>query len=93
MDYLNLVNSFMFTVPIYILLFMLVSVVLLVGIILFWIVNLQFSKVKHPPQLRFIHMSRVIFYPPALGALLSCVPALIVGAVLSFIQTSDYFDK
>lgn len=89
LSYFDLINSLQFTVPIYILLFTFIAIVLILGAIVFWLVNLQFSTFKRPPAIRFMHLARVTFIPPATGALLACVPALLVAAFLQLLQFAD----
>ncbi len=92
LSYFNLINSFQFSIPIYILLFILVSLVLILALIMFWLLNLQFSRIKRPPGLRFSHMARVIFKPPAVGSILGAIPVLIVAGILKMVQDEGFFD-
>lgn len=77
--------------PIYILLFTFVSIILMLLVVVFWLINLQFATYKRPPALRFQHLARVTFVPPTMGALLSSVPAVIVAGFLRFIQQAGLF--
>lgn len=86
LSYFALINSFRFPVPIFILYFMFISLVLILAIIVFWLVNLQFSTYKKPPALRFPHLARVTFLPPATGSLLASIPALLVAGFLYMLQ-------
>lgn len=80
LGYFDLINSFRFSVPIYTLLFALVSAILVLLVAAFWLINLQFATFKRPPALRFTHLARVTFWPPAQGALAAAAPALVVAA-------------
>ena len=79
-------NNFQFSVPIYVLLFNVVAIVLILGVLACWLLTLMCARVKDPPALRFKHLARVTFANPAVGTLLSCVPALIVCAGLRAYQ-------
>ena len=93
LSYFNLINSFQFSTPIYILLFSLVSLVLLFGIIIFWIANLiTLSNYKKPPSVRFYHMASVTFWPPLFGTTLASIPVMIVAGFLKFMQNSTAFE-
>ena len=91
LSYFALINSFQFTLPIYVLLFTFVSIVLMLSVVVFWLANLQFSTFKRPPNLRFSHLARVTFLPPATGAALAAVPSMIVAALLSMLQGASLF--
>lgn len=65
-----------------------VSLILVITIIVFWLINLQFAKIKRPPSLRFKHMAKVVFLPPAYGNLLAAIPVMIVAGCLKFWQGS-----
>jgi len=91
LSYFNLINSFQFSLPIYILLFSLVSLVLILGIVVFWLLNIQCSQYKRPPSIRFFHMAKVTFRPPAIGTTLASVPVGIVAGLLKIMQESDLF--
>jgi hypothetical protein len=54
LSYFNLINNFQFSVPIYIVLFMLISSVIILAIIIFWLITLSFVRRKDPPALRFL---------------------------------------
>mmetsp|Transcript_135 Transcript_135/g.113 ORF Transcript_135/g.113 Transcript_135/m.113 type:complete len:143 (-) Transcript_135:2285-2713(-) len=64
---------------------------LILGVIVFWLLNLQFSPFKRPPALRFLHLARVTFVPPATGAFLASVPAIIVAILLTGFQKAQLF--
>ena len=86
LSYFALINQFGFPMPIYALLFALVSGVLVLTIVAFWLLNLQFSRFKRPPALRFSHLARVAFGPPAVGAAVAAVPTLGVAGAFRFLQ-------
>jgi len=91
LSYFALINSFRFSMPIYALLFALVSTVLVLAVVAFWLLNLQFATFKRPPALRFSHLARVTFVPPAQGALVAAVPALVVAAAFRALQGAQLF--
>ena len=91
LSYFNLINSFQFSVPIYILLFSLVSLVLILGIVVFWLLNIQCSRYKRPPAIRFYHMARVTFLPPILGTTFASLPVGFAAAMLKVLQDSNLF--
>ena len=91
LNFLNLINTFQFAFPIYILLFNLVSLILVLSILTFWMFVLLCSKVKKPPALRFKHISKVTFVAPIVGTLFSCVPAAIVAIVCIMYSRSSLF--
>lgn len=91
LSYFALLNTFQFDMPIYVVLFTFVSLVLVLGIIVFWLVNLQFSTFKRPPNLRFMHLARVTFAPPATGAVLASVPALLAAVGLAAVRGAQLF--
>jgi len=92
LSYFNLINSFQFSLPIYILLFSFVSLILLLGIIIFWLLNIQFcSKVKRPPALRFAHMAKVTFLPPAKGTLAASLPVVAAAFLMKAMQNMEMF--
>lgn len=84
-----MINSFQFGIPIYILLFTFVSIVLVLCVVVFWLINLQFSTFRRPPALRFSHLARVTFVPPATGAAIATVPVLIVAGFLRLLQAQE----
>jgi hypothetical protein len=71
------------------LLFTFVSIVLVLCVVVFWLLNLQFSTFRRPPALRFSHLARVTFVPPATGAAIATVPLLIVAGFLKFLQAKE----
>ena len=77
--------------PIYVLLFNVVAIVLILGVLAFWVINLMCARIKDPPALRFKHLARVTFANPAIGTLLSAVPALMVCVGLRAYQQSTLF--
>ena len=77
--------------PIYVLLFNVVAIVLILGVLAFWAINLMCARIKDPPALRFKHLARVTFANPAIGTLLSAVPALMVCVGLRAYQQSTLF--
>ena len=91
LSYFSLINTFQFSLPIYILLFSSVSFILMLSLISFWLLNLNFSKIRKAPYLRFKHMAKVIFVPPAKGTVLASVPALIIAGLLKFWQGKEVF--
>jgi len=91
LSYFSLINTFQFSLPIYILLFSSVSLILVLSLISFWLLNLNFSKIRKAPYLRFKHMAKVIFFPPAKGTILASVPALIIAGLLKFWQGKEVF--
>lgn len=91
LSYFALINSFRFSMPIYSLLFILVSTALVLAVVAFWLINLQFAAFKRPPALRFSHLARVTFVPPMQGALVAAVPALIVAGAFLTIQNGQLF--
>ena len=91
LDWFALVNNFQFTVPIYVLLFNMVAIVLILAVLVFWFLTLMCARIREPPALRFKHLARVTFTGPAVGTLLSCVPALIVCVGLRAYQGSTLF--
>ena len=91
LDFLNLVNTFEFAFPIYILLFNLVAMVLIFSVLTFWLFVLLCSRMKKLPALRFKHLSKVTFTAPAVGTLLSCVPVLITALVCIGFSKSTLF--
>ena len=91
LDYFNLVNNFQFSVPIYILLFSLVSMIIIFGILVFWLTILALNRLKKPPNIRFFHLAKVTFIGPAFGSILSCVPVAIVGGLIVVYQNSSLF--
>lgn len=91
LSYFALLNMYEFTLPVYFLLFLLVSLVLILIIIFFWLLNLQCATYKTPPQIRFRHMVRVTLGPPLWGAFLASVPSLLVAFSLSALQGAMLF--
>ena len=79
LDYFSLINTFQYELPIYILLFNMVSIILIISIILLWIIVLSCSRMKKPPSVRFKHLAKVTFTAPAIGVILSTIPAVLVG--------------
>mmetsp|Transcript_16308 Transcript_16308/g.18848 ORF Transcript_16308/g.18848 Transcript_16308/m.18848 type:complete len:114 (-) Transcript_16308:760-1101(-) len=68
MTFFELVNNFQFSVLIYILLFSVITIVLFIGILLVWAFNLLIARKKKPPVIKFMHMARVTFGAPTIGA-------------------------
>jgi hypothetical protein len=62
-------------------LFIFSSLVMILGVIMFWIANLSFSTYKRPPNIRFGSVARVTFTQPSSGALLASVPAIMAAIV------------
>lgn len=91
LSYFDLINSFRFSMPIYTLLFALVSTLLVLTVVAFWLINLQFATFKRPPALRFTHLARVTFLPPAQGALVAAAPALVVAVGFRLLQGAQLF--
>lgn len=91
LSYFHLINSFQFSLPIYILLFSLVSLVLILGIVVFWLLNIQCSRFKRPPAIRFYHMIEVTFLPPALGTTFASIPVGIAALACKLLQDSNLF--
>lgn len=79
LDYFSLINSFQYDLPIYFLLFNFVSIIMIVATITLWLLVLACTRVKTPPSIRFKHLAKVTFTAPAVGVLLSAVPAMIVA--------------
>ena len=77
--------------PIYILLFSFVSLILMLGILVFWLTTLALTRSKRPPNLRFRHLMKVTFVGPLVGSMLSCVPVAIVTIGLKVYQQSELF--
>lgn len=65
LSYFNLINTFQFSIPIYIVLFILVAIIQVMMIIIFWLFTFIFCpcllKYRRAPSLRFTHMTRVLF--------------------------------
>ena len=92
LDYFNLTNTFQFDIPIYILLFNLVSILMILSMLCVWLLQLICSRAKVPPKIRFKHLFNVTFQAPASGVLLSCIPALLVGVATVFYRESTLFE-
>eukprot|EP00349_Pseudokeronopsis_sp_Brazil_P005318 CAMPEP_0202974366 /NCGR_PEP_ID=MMETSP1396-20130829/59797_1 /ASSEMBLY_ACC=CAM_ASM_000872 /TAXON_ID= /ORGANISM="Pseudokeronopsis sp., Strain Brazil" /LENGTH=214 /DNA_ID=CAMNT_0049708053 /DNA_START=394 /DNA_END=1035 /DNA_ORIENTATION=+ len=91
LSYFSLINTFQFSLPIYILLFSSVSLILILSLVIFWLLNLNFSKIRKAPYLRFRHMAQVIFIPPAKGTVIASVPVLIISGMLKYWQSKEFF--
>jgi hypothetical protein len=65
LSYFDLINTFQFSIPIYIVLFILVSMIQILLIVIFWLFTFIFCPClihfKRSPSLRFTHMARVLF--------------------------------
>ena len=79
LDYFSLINSFQYELPIYILLFNMVSIILILSVITLWLAILLCARIKVPPSIRYKHLAKVTFTAPAVGVALSAIPAIIVA--------------
>jgi len=91
LDFLNLINTFQFAFPIYILLFNLVALILILSVLVFWFFVLIFARNRKPAALRFKHIAKTIFKPPAIGCILSCVPVGVAAAIVVTYTRSGLF--
>lgn len=91
MSYFALLNTFQFDWGVYMLLFTFVSVMMILGVIVFWIANLSFSVYKRPPNIRFKQIASVTFTQPSKGAMLASVPAILAAAVNVIIRYLQLF--
>jgi hypothetical protein len=92
LNFLNLINNFQFAFPIYILLFNLVSLILILAVLTFWLFVMLISRHKKPPALRFKHNAMHAFGPPVLGFAMSAVP-LACACVLIVVFTRSTFGQ
>jgi hypothetical protein len=91
LSYFNLINNFQFSVPIYIVLFMMISAIVILSIIIFWLITLTFVKSTDPPALRFFQLAKITFKAPSNGCLVSVVPVCFVVLLLRAYQQSELF--
>jgi hypothetical protein len=91
LSYFNLINNFQFSVPIYVVLFMLISSIVILTIVIFWLVTLSCVKAKDPPALRFFQLAKITFTNPSVGCFLSVIPVGFSGVLMKMFQTSTLF--
>ena len=93
MSYFDLINNFQFSIPIYILIFMLVSMLILFCIIIIWFVNIKCSRVKNPPVIKFRHMAKVTFLPPTFGSVAASIPVLFASIGIKLLSQTSLFEN
>jgi hypothetical protein len=86
LSYFNLINNFQFSVPIYIVLFLLISAVVILSIVIFWLFTLSFVKAKNPPALRFFQLAKITFKSPSIGCALSVIPVVFMVILMKMYQ-------
>ena len=91
LDYYGLIDNFQFTVPIYILLFMITAFAVFCGVFIAWLITLTCARNKNPPALRFFQIARVTATSPFIGGILASVPVLLVIILLQYFQGSNLF--
>ena len=74
MGFLDLINAFQFSVPIYLLAFIIISVFTIIGIIIFWGFNKMISKRENPPLLKFNQTFKIVIVPQILVCLFLISP-------------------
>ena len=96
LSYFDLINTFQFSIPIYIILFVLVAMIQILIIVIFWLFTFIFCPClihyKRSPALRFMHMTRVLFKQPAVGTMMANIPAVCVALMLKYLQDNTWFD-
>jgi len=55
--------------------------------------NLIIARAKKPPVIKFMHMARVTFGPPTIGAILATIPVMIAAGTLKLTQNVAIFDN
>ena len=68
-----------------------VSVVLILSVVVFWLAIIICSKKRDPPSIRYMHLMKVTFTAPAIGVTLSAVPAILVAIAAYQYQQSTLF--
>jgi hypothetical protein len=91
LSYFNLINNFQFSVPIYIVLFLMISMMVIMSITIFWLITLSFVRRNNPPALRFFSLARITFFQPSSGCILSVVPVFFACLLLKIYQSSTLF--
>ena len=87
MDFFELVNAFQFDISIYVLIFCLVSLLLILGVIIFWIINILIMRLSTPPFIRIKHMIQVTFLPPIT---VSCINSLKINLTKKIIGWDNF---
>ncbi len=57
--------------------FILLGMLTVLAIFIVWLINKVFSKVEHPPKLRFVPTFVVAFVPAIIGSLLATIPIIL----------------
>lgn len=52
MDYLELINSFQFDIVIYLVLYIFIGILTVLGVMSLWLLNKTLSLIENPPKLR-----------------------------------------
>jgi len=89
LSYFNLINNFQFSLPIYIVLFIVVAILNVMMIAIFWLFTFIFCpcllKYRRSPALRFTHMVRVLFKQPIVGTMMANIPVVVAGGLLKWL--------
>jgi hypothetical protein len=77
LEYFDLLNLFAFQLPLYIMLYVIISLGTLFSVALFWLVHRLLTRVKYPPPFRMFSYFRVASLPSLIGVLLMVLPSFV----------------
>lgn len=93
MGYMDLINTFQFDTPIYLVLFIGLGLVTVIGILVIWLFNKFISRIENPPKLRLNQTFIVAFIPPIIGSLIATIPVVFYLYVFINLLTQSLFDQ
>jgi hypothetical protein len=71
---------------------MLISAIVILSIVIFWLITLSCVKAKDPPALRFFQLAKITFLTPSTGCFLAVIPVFFVVLLLKMYQGSTLFE-
>eukprot|EP00762_Andalucia_godoyi_P003602 ANDGO_00679.mRNA.1 hypothetical protein GUITHDRAFT_146773 len=93
LTYFELLNLFAFSLPLYLVLYFVIAFFAILVTFSFWIVHRVFTKLKHPPGLRFFACVSLMAPPPFIGSFLVLAPSFAVLAIAWSILNAGVFDS
>eukprot|EP01028_Stygiella_incarcerata_P012308 TRINITY_DN749_c0_g2_i1.p1 TRINITY_DN749_c0_g2~~TRINITY_DN749_c0_g2_i1.p1 ORF type:complete len:2498 (+),score=510.24 TRINITY_DN749_c0_g2_i1:515-7495(+) len=93
LQYFDLLNLFAFSIPLYLVVYVLVSFIAIAAVVIFWMFHRIFTKLEQPPPLRFLANIKMLVLPPVLGTFFSLVPPYALVFVVWLALQTGFLDS
>jgi hypothetical protein len=93
LQYFDLLNLFAFSIPLYLVVYVIVSFIAISAVVIFWMFHRIFTKLEQPPPLRFLANIKMLVLPPVLGTFFSLIPPYMLVFVVWYALQTGFLDS